>query len=72
MAAALARRGIQVTVVEREAPGAGGSGNRQGALYVKLAAETNHQSRVYLAGLLYSQRWLTQQLSTQSLSTSPL
>ena len=72
MAAALARRGIQVTVVEREAPGAGGSGNRQGALYVKLAAETNHQSRVYLAGLLYSQRWLTQQLSTQPLSTPPL
>ncbi|PKG47236.1 MULTISPECIES: bifunctional tRNA (5-methylaminomethyl-2-thiouridine)(34)-methyltransferase MnmD/FAD-dependent 5-carboxymethylaminomethyl-2-thiouridine(34) oxidoreductase MnmC [Halomonadaceae] len=72
MAAALARRGIQVTVVEREAPGAGGSGNRQGALYVKLAAETNNQSRVYLAGLLYSQRWLTQQLSTQPLSTPPL
>lgn len=61
MAAALAQRGINVTVIEREAPGAGGSGNRQGALYVKLAAETNHQSRVYLAGLLYSQRWLAQQ-----------
>jgi tRNA 5-methylaminomethyl-2-thiouridine biosynthesis bifunctional protein len=67
MAAALARRGIQVTVVEREAPGAGGSGNRQGALYVKLAAETNHQSRVYLAGLLYSQRWLSQQRSAHAL-----
>lgn len=67
VAAALARRGIEVTVVERKAPGAGGSGNRQGALYVKLAAETNHQSRVYLAGLLYSQRWLAQQISTQTL-----
>jgi tRNA 5-methylaminomethyl-2-thiouridine biosynthesis bifunctional protein len=67
MAAALARRGIKVTVVEREAPGAGGSGNRQGALYVKLAAETNHQSRVYLTGLLYSQRWLAQQISTAPL-----
>lgn len=73
VAAALARRGIQVTVVEREAPGAGGSGNRQGALYVKLAAETNHQSRVYLTGLLYSQRWLTQQApSTAPSSTIPL
>ncbi|MGQ7260848.1 bifunctional tRNA (5-methylaminomethyl-2-thiouridine)(34)-methyltransferase MnmD/FAD-dependent 5-carboxymethylaminomethyl-2-thiouridine(34) oxidoreductase MnmC [Vreelandella sp. V005] len=61
VAAALAKRGIKVTVIEREAPGAGGSGNRQGALYVKLAAETNHQSRVYLSGLLYSQRWLSQQ-----------
>ena len=67
VAAALARRGVKVTVIEREAPGAGGSGNRQGALYVKLAAETNHQSRVYLAGLLYSQRWLAQQHANQTL-----
>ncbi|MDQ7732965.1 bifunctional tRNA (5-methylaminomethyl-2-thiouridine)(34)-methyltransferase MnmD/FAD-dependent 5-carboxymethylaminomethyl-2-thiouridine(34) oxidoreductase MnmC [Halomonas sp. SpR1] len=67
VAAALARRGVKVTVVEREAPGAGGSGNRQGALYVKLAAETNHQSRVYLAGLLYSQRWLAKHHAKQVL-----
>lgn len=60
VAAALARRGIKVSVIERDAPGAGASGNRQGALYVKLAAETNHQSRFYLSGLLYSQRWLSQ------------
>ncbi|SDN67009.1 bifunctional tRNA (5-methylaminomethyl-2-thiouridine)(34)-methyltransferase MnmD/FAD-dependent 5-carboxymethylaminomethyl-2-thiouridine(34) oxidoreductase MnmC [Vreelandella arcis] len=65
VAAALAKRGIQVSVIEREAPGAGGSGNRQGALYVKLAAETNHQSRFYLAGLMYSQRWLSQ-LATET------
>lgn len=67
VAAALARRGLKITVVERHAPGAGGSGNRQGALYVKLAAETNHQSRAYLAGLLYSQRWLAQQHANQAL-----
>ena len=67
VAAALAKRGIKVTVIDREAPGAGGSGNRQGALYVKLAAETNHQSRVYLAGLLYSQRWLSQQRASHAL-----
>nr|WP_276322360.1 bifunctional tRNA (5-methylaminomethyl-2-thiouridine)(34)-methyltransferase MnmD/FAD-dependent 5-carboxymethylaminomethyl-2-thiouridine(34) oxidoreductase MnmC [Halomonas neptunia] len=67
VAAALARRGLQVTVIDREAPGAGGSGNRQGALYVKLAAETNHQSRVYLTGLLYSQRWLSQQRAAHAL-----
>lgn len=67
VAAALARRGVKITVVEREAPGAGGSGNRQGALYVKLAAETNHQSRVYLAGLLFSQRWLAQHHAKQVL-----
>ncbi|RUR33266.1 bifunctional tRNA (5-methylaminomethyl-2-thiouridine)(34)-methyltransferase MnmD/FAD-dependent 5-carboxymethylaminomethyl-2-thiouridine(34) oxidoreductase MnmC [Vreelandella andesensis] len=66
VAAALAKRGIQVTVIERDAPGAGGSGNRQGALYVKLAAETNNQSRFYLSGLLYSQRWLSQQVPPSS------
>ncbi|UYV19784.1 bifunctional tRNA (5-methylaminomethyl-2-thiouridine)(34)-methyltransferase MnmD/FAD-dependent 5-carboxymethylaminomethyl-2-thiouridine(34) oxidoreductase MnmC [Halomonas qaidamensis] len=69
VAAALAKRGIKVTVIERDAPGAGGSGNRQGALYVKLAAETNHQSRFYLSGLLYSQRWLSQQAFTSPQET---
>lgn len=58
LAEALARRGVQVTLIDRQRPGAGASGNRQGALYVKLAAETNLQSRFYLAGLLYTQRWL--------------
>lgn len=57
-AEALARRGVNVTVVEKSAPAAGGSGNRQGALYVKLAADTNVQSRFYLAGLEHSRRWL--------------
>lgn len=60
VAQVLARRGIKVTLLDREAPGAGASGNRQGALYVKLAAETNRQSRVYLAGLLHSRRWLAE------------
>ncbi|MGC3872798.1 bifunctional tRNA (5-methylaminomethyl-2-thiouridine)(34)-methyltransferase MnmD/FAD-dependent 5-carboxymethylaminomethyl-2-thiouridine(34) oxidoreductase MnmC [Halomonas sp. GXIMD04776] len=57
-AEALARRGVGVTLLDRDAPGAGASGNRQGALYVKLAAETNPQSRFYLAGLLYTRRLL--------------
>ncbi|MGY4877453.1 bifunctional tRNA (5-methylaminomethyl-2-thiouridine)(34)-methyltransferase MnmD/FAD-dependent 5-carboxymethylaminomethyl-2-thiouridine(34) oxidoreductase MnmC [Vreelandella aquamarina] len=58
VAAALVRRGVKVSVIEKDTVGAGGSGNRQGALYVKLAAQTNDQSRVYLAGLLFSRRWL--------------
>ncbi len=58
VAAALARRGLEVTLLDRAAPGAGGSGNAQGGLYVKLAADTNLQSRFYLAGLLHSRRWL--------------
>ncbi|SEM18915.1 bifunctional tRNA (5-methylaminomethyl-2-thiouridine)(34)-methyltransferase MnmD/FAD-dependent 5-carboxymethylaminomethyl-2-thiouridine(34) oxidoreductase MnmC [Halomonas daqiaonensis] len=57
-AAALARRGVRVTLIDREGPGSGGSGNAQGALYVKLAVDTNLQSRVYLAGLFHSHRWL--------------
>ncbi|MGM0614115.1 MAG: bifunctional tRNA (5-methylaminomethyl-2-thiouridine)(34)-methyltransferase MnmD/FAD-dependent 5-carboxymethylaminomethyl-2-thiouridine(34) oxidoreductase MnmC [Pseudomonadota bacterium] len=58
VAAALAKRGLRVSVIEKQAIGAGGSGNQQGALYVKLAAQTNDQSRVYFSGLLYSRRWL--------------
>ncbi|MBR9754857.1 bifunctional tRNA (5-methylaminomethyl-2-thiouridine)(34)-methyltransferase MnmD/FAD-dependent 5-carboxymethylaminomethyl-2-thiouridine(34) oxidoreductase MnmC [Cobetia sp. 4B] len=57
-AEALARRGVKVTLIDAEAPGARASGNRQGALYVKLAAETNPASRFQLAALQYSRRWL--------------
>jgi len=57
-AEALARRGVKVTLIDAEAPGARASGNRQGALYVKLAAETNPASRCQLAALQYSRRWL--------------
>lgn len=58
LAAALAGRGLRVTLIDREGPAAGGSGNAQGALYAKLAVDTNLQSRTYLAGLLFSRRWL--------------
>lgn len=57
-AEALARRGVKVTLIDAEAPGARASGNTQGALYVKLAAETNLASRFQLAALQYSRRWL--------------
>ncbi|XAW61260.1 bifunctional tRNA (5-methylaminomethyl-2-thiouridine)(34)-methyltransferase MnmD/FAD-dependent 5-carboxymethylaminomethyl-2-thiouridine(34) oxidoreductase MnmC [Halomonas sp. Bachu 37] len=67
VAQALARRGIEVTLIDRQGPGAGGSGNRQGALYVKLAAESNAQSRVYLSGLMHSRRWLARLDPQQSL-----
>jgi len=55
---ALVRRGHQVDIYEAQQPGAGGSGNRQGVLYIKLAIATNPASRFYLAGLEYSRRWL--------------
>ncbi|WP_027965929.1 bifunctional tRNA (5-methylaminomethyl-2-thiouridine)(34)-methyltransferase MnmD/FAD-dependent 5-carboxymethylaminomethyl-2-thiouridine(34) oxidoreductase MnmC [Halomonas halocynthiae] len=54
----LARRGVEVDLYDQQGPGAGASGNPQGALYAKLAADTNYHSRCYLTGLLHSQRWL--------------
>ncbi|OLO04603.1 bifunctional tRNA (5-methylaminomethyl-2-thiouridine)(34)-methyltransferase MnmD/FAD-dependent 5-carboxymethylaminomethyl-2-thiouridine(34) oxidoreductase MnmC [Salinicola socius] len=58
VAAALARRGSRVTLIDRAGIAAGASGNPQAALYVKLAIEPNLQSRFYLAALLHTQRWL--------------
>ncbi|WP_163558030.1 bifunctional tRNA (5-methylaminomethyl-2-thiouridine)(34)-methyltransferase MnmD/FAD-dependent 5-carboxymethylaminomethyl-2-thiouridine(34) oxidoreductase MnmC [Halomonas sp. NO4] len=59
-AAALARRGIAVTLIDRFHRADLGTTHLQGALYVKLAVDTNRQSRTYLAGLLHSRRWLAQ------------
>ncbi|MCC5883780.1 MAG: bifunctional tRNA (5-methylaminomethyl-2-thiouridine)(34)-methyltransferase MnmD/FAD-dependent 5-carboxymethylaminomethyl-2-thiouridine(34) oxidoreductase MnmC [Halomonas sp.] len=59
-AAALARRGVAVTLIDRFDRAELGRTHLQGALYVKLAVETNLQSRAYLAGLLHSRRWLAE------------
>ncbi|WP_166251314.1 FAD-dependent 5-carboxymethylaminomethyl-2-thiouridine(34) oxidoreductase MnmC [Marinobacter salicampi] len=54
----LAERGHQVCVVDAgDKPGAAASGNRQGALYVKLGVDFNYQSRLALSALLHSQRF---------------
>ncbi|MGR4069839.1 bifunctional tRNA (5-methylaminomethyl-2-thiouridine)(34)-methyltransferase MnmD/FAD-dependent 5-carboxymethylaminomethyl-2-thiouridine(34) oxidoreductase MnmC [Billgrantia sp. C5P2] len=66
-AAALARRGVAVTLIDRFDRAELGTTHLQGALYVKLAVETNLQSRAYLSGLLYSRRWLEQLDPGQSL-----
>ncbi|MCE8033097.1 bifunctional tRNA (5-methylaminomethyl-2-thiouridine)(34)-methyltransferase MnmD/FAD-dependent 5-carboxymethylaminomethyl-2-thiouridine(34) oxidoreductase MnmC [Billgrantia tianxiuensis] len=66
-AAALARRGVAVTLIDRFDRAELGTTHLQGALYVKLAVETNLQSRTYLAGLLHSRRWLAQLDPEQSL-----
>ena len=55
---ALARRGIRVSLIDPKTPGREGSGNLQGAMYVKLAVNTNLQSRFYLSTLLYIRRLL--------------
>jgi len=57
-AEALITRGFKVDIYEAQMPAAGGSGNKQGALYIKLAVDANLSSRFYLAGLEYSRRWL--------------
>ncbi|WP_456269629.1 bifunctional tRNA (5-methylaminomethyl-2-thiouridine)(34)-methyltransferase MnmD/FAD-dependent 5-carboxymethylaminomethyl-2-thiouridine(34) oxidoreductase MnmC [Kushneria sp. AK178] len=59
VAHALARRGRRVTLIDPAPPGSGASGNRQGALYIRPAAEINDQSRFYLAALQHTQRFLS-------------
>ncbi|GGC07038.1 tRNA 5-methylaminomethyl-2-thiouridine biosynthesis bifunctional protein MnmC [Marinobacterium zhoushanense] len=54
-AAVLARRGWQVDLLERNpAPALEGSGNPQGALFIKLATRPTRQSELHIAGLHYS------------------
>ncbi|MDX1558050.1 MAG: bifunctional tRNA (5-methylaminomethyl-2-thiouridine)(34)-methyltransferase MnmD/FAD-dependent 5-carboxymethylaminomethyl-2-thiouridine(34) oxidoreductase MnmC [Marinobacter sp.] len=53
----LAERGHPVTLVDTHGPGAGASGNAQGALYVKLGVEFNDQSELALTSLTFAQRF---------------
>ena len=60
---ALAKRGWQVQILEKENTiASGASGNMQGVLYAKLATELIPHSRFYLAGYLYSLNLLKTQL----------
>lgn len=58
-AASLARRGWQVTVLERhDTPAREASGNPQGVLYLKLSAHGTALSQMILAGFGYTRRQL--------------
>lgn len=58
----LASRGYRVTVADQgDGPGAGASGNPQGALYAKLGVQFNEQTRLALAALLHAQRFYPEQ-----------
>ncbi|UPK84805.1 bifunctional tRNA (5-methylaminomethyl-2-thiouridine)(34)-methyltransferase MnmD/FAD-dependent 5-carboxymethylaminomethyl-2-thiouridine(34) oxidoreductase MnmC [Pseudomonas sp. A2] len=58
-AASLARRGWQVTVLERhDTPAQEASGNPQGVLYLKLSAHGTALSQMILAGFGYTRRQL--------------
>lgn len=53
----LADRGYPVTLIDARGPGAGASGNAQGALYVKLGVEFNDQTELALTSLTFAQRF---------------
>ncbi|MDO6442179.1 FAD-dependent 5-carboxymethylaminomethyl-2-thiouridine(34) oxidoreductase MnmC [Marinobacter sp. 2_MG-2023] len=54
----LARRGYSVTLVDAaDEAGSAASGNLQGAMYVKLGVEFNHQTQLALSSLTFSQRY---------------
>ncbi|MGO1462948.1 MAG: FAD-dependent 5-carboxymethylaminomethyl-2-thiouridine(34) oxidoreductase MnmC [Marinobacter sp.] len=54
----LARRGHRVTLIDAaDEPGSAASGNLQGAMYVKLGVEFNHQTQLALSALTFSQRY---------------
>lgn len=68
MASTLTGRGFNVLVIEKhDAPGKGGSGNPQGALYNKFSSDFNVQTEYALSNLLFSQQYyqrIQQQTST--------
>ena len=54
----LAQRGYSVTLVDSaNDAGSAASGNLQGAMYVKLGVEFNHQTQLALSALTFSQRY---------------
>ncbi|MBW3196181.1 bifunctional tRNA (5-methylaminomethyl-2-thiouridine)(34)-methyltransferase MnmD/FAD-dependent 5-carboxymethylaminomethyl-2-thiouridine(34) oxidoreductase MnmC [Marinobacter nauticus] len=54
----LAERGVPVVLADQASgPGAGASGNDQGALYVKLGVEYNDQTELAATALCFSQRF---------------
>ncbi|WP_309044395.1 FAD-dependent 5-carboxymethylaminomethyl-2-thiouridine(34) oxidoreductase MnmC [Marinobacter sediminicola] len=58
----LAQRGYSVTLVDAaDDAGSAASGNLQGAMYVKLGVEFNHQTELALSALTFSQRFYSNQ-----------
>ena len=54
----LAKRHFNVTLIDQaDSVGSAASGNRQGALYVKLGVDYNDQTQLALSSLLFSQRF---------------
>lgn len=68
----LARQGIKVTLIDQNKPGLGGSGNRQGILYIKLGTEPSTHSRFYLAGFEFSCHYFNQYAGPEKISSDAL
>lgn len=60
----LARRGIAVTVLERDRPACGGSGNPVGIVRPEPGSDTNPITELTAAGSSWLQRWIAQHGST--------
>jgi len=61
-AAALADRGVTVTLLERHEAGSGASGNAQGVIFTKLSPYNTPQTRFYQQSYLYACRQLARVL----------
>lgn len=59
VARALARRGVKVTLVEADTPGAGASGNPAALFMPRLAADDSAEGRFHIAAYLHMERWLS-------------
>ena len=68
VAAALAKRGIKVTVIERGLVASGGSGNDQGVLYTRLSAKHSPLVDFSLQSFSFSHRFYQQMLSCGDLT----
>ncbi|MEC7814775.1 MAG: bifunctional tRNA (5-methylaminomethyl-2-thiouridine)(34)-methyltransferase MnmD/FAD-dependent 5-carboxymethylaminomethyl-2-thiouridine(34) oxidoreductase MnmC [Pseudomonadota bacterium] len=53
----LAERGRAVILIDQQGPGAGASGNAQGALYVKLGIDYNAQTELAATAFSFAQRY---------------
>lgn len=70
-ARALAERGVKVTVLDKLGIARGGSGNPQGGLYIKLAADDNAlHSEFYLSAYQYALTFLNRHLGNASASNA--
>lgn len=66
-AAALAKRGIQVTVIDRNEPASGASGNPQGVLYTKLSPTPGELNLFTLHSFLFSLPYYRERLNKGSI-----